>query len=535
VHNENLLEEMERLQAKLRRRDLMLGEWSRYEFYDRLIPDDIYDGPRLMKWLREQQSQDSKLLYMSPTDLIREETEVAQDAFPDKLAARHIDLPLDYQFSPGEEDDGVTVNVPLEALNQLDPTRLDWLVPGLLEEKVLALIRSLPKSLRTLFVPAPDAAKKVLPFIKFGEGNFHAAVAAALGRLAGQHIPYDAFQEDKLSNELRMNVRVTGAEGETLAVGKDMDELRKKLGAEAASTFSAADDPRFNREGIKAWDFDELPAEIDVSRGFLTLKAYPTLIDCGESVSLKLFDSPERSAHEMRAGLRRLFILASWRDLKTQIDWLPSMNQILVYAASIKSMDLRRQFAELLADRAFFDEKTAVPRNEAEFKKHVAAGKARLGWGVQSIAEFALPLFENFHRAVLALENMKNPNTKYAVADIREQIAHLLGPKFMTAAPWQWIKQYPRYFRAVTMRLESLTAGGLPRDQKSYAEFRSHWEAYLKRQEEHAALGIFDPELTHFRWMLEEFRVSLYAQKLGTFVPVSGKRLETQWAKVRVS
>jgi ATP-dependent helicase HrpA len=408
-------------------------------------------------------------------------------------------------------------------------------VPGFLEEKVLALIRSLPKSLRTLFVPAPDAAKKVLPMIRFGEGDFHAAVAAALGRLAGQHIPPNAFQEDKLSGELRMNVRVTGAEGETLAIGKDMDELRKKLGAEAASTFSATDDPRFNREGITAWNFDELPAEIDVSRGFLTLKAYPTLVDCSNSVSLKLFDSPERSAHEMRAGLRRLFILASWRELKTQIDWLPNMNQILVYAASIKSMDLRRQFAELLADRAFFEEKPVVPRNEAEFKKQLAAGKARLGWGVQSIAEFALPLFENFHRAVLSLENMKNPNAKYAVADIREQIAHLLGPQFMTAAPWLWLKQYPRYFRAVTMRLESLTAGGLPRDQKSFDEFRPHWERYLKRKEEHAALGIFDPELELFRWMLEEFRVSLYAQKLGTAVPVSGKRLDAQWAKVRVS
>jgi ATP-dependent helicase HrpA len=493
---------------------------------------------------------------MSPSDLIREEAEVAEGAFPDSLAARHIDLPLDYRFSPGEEDDGVTVTVPLEALNQLDPTRLDWLVPGLLEEKVLALIRSLPKSLRTLFVPAPESAKKVLPLIKFGQGGFHAAVAAALGRLAGQHIPPDAFQVDHLSNELRMNVRVTGAEGETLAIGRDLDELRKTLGAEVASTFSAADDPRFNRDGITAWDFDDLPAEIEVSRGFLTLKAYPTLIDCDNSVSLKLFDSPERSAHEMRAGLRRLFILASWKELKTQIDWLPNLNQVLVYAAEIasfpgsawertvpeapprnaaKGWDLRRQFAELLADRAFFDEETSVPRSKTEFEKLLAVGRARLGLAVQAVAELALPMFENFHRAVLALEEMKNPNAKYAVAEIREQFGHLLDPKFMTAAPWQWLKQYPRYFRAASMRLEALAAGGLSRDQKNFAEFRPHWEAYLQRKEEHAALGLFDPELEHFRWMLEEFRVSLYAQKLGTAVPVSGKRLATQWAKIRIS
>jgi ATP-dependent helicase HrpA len=559
LHNEKLLDEMEQLQAKLRRRDLLLGEWSRYEFYDRRIPDDVYDGTRLLKWLREsagamptlavgmQESSASfsthahdkrghgTQLYMTQADLIREETSVAEESFPDTLSARHIDLPLDYQFTPGEPEDGVTVEVPLEALNQLDPTRLDWLVPGLLEEKVLALIRALPKSLRTLFVPAPESAKKVLPLLKFGQGDFHAAVAAALGKIAGQHIPHDAFQGERLPNELKMNVRVTGAEGETLAVGRDLDELRKTLGAEAASTFSETDDPRFNRDGITAWDFGELPAEIDVSRGYLKLKAYPALVDREENVSLRLFDSPDRAAKEMRAGLRRLFLLASWREIKTQIDWLPNIQQILVYAASLKGMDLRRQAAELLADRAFFEEGASFPRDEAEFKAHLKAGRARLGFGVQAVAELALPLFEGFHRAALALENMKNPNAKYAVADLREQFEHLLGPKFMTAAPWEWLKQYPRYFRAATARLESLSAGGLARDGKNYEEFRPRWEAYLKRKEEHASLGLFDPELEHYRWMLEEFRVSLFAQKLGTAVPVSGKRLDSQWAKIRAT
>jgi ATP-dependent helicase HrpA len=572
VHNDKLLEEMERLQAKLRRRDLLLGEWSRYDFYDRRIPDDVYDGPRLMKWLREPQSRDaeettgamptlvvgmksaddnspqhahderghgtaqnSRLLYMSQTDLVREETPIAEGAFPDAISARHLDLPLAYRFSPGEEDDGVTVTVPLEALNQLDRGRLDWLVPGLLEEKVLALIRALPKSLRTLFVPAPEAAKKVLPSIRFGQGDFHTAVAAALGQLAGQHIPPDAFQDDRLPNELRMSVRVTGEGGETLAVGRDLDELRKKLGAEAAAAISAADDPRWNREGITAWDFDELPDEVEVSRGFLSIKAHPGLVDRGDSVALKLFDTPQRAAHETRAGLRRLFILASGRELKTQIDWLPNLNQILVYAASVKGLDVRRQFTELLADRAFFEGNAAIPRTEADFKKQLAAGKTRLGLAVQGIAELALPLFEGFHRAVLALESMKNPNAKYAVADVREQFAHLLGPNFTTVAPWEWLKQYPRYFRAVVMRLESLAAGSLPRDQKNYEEFQPHWQAYLNRRDEHAALGVFDAELDLFRWMLEEFRVSLYAQKLGTSVPVSGKRLDAQWAKIRVS
>jgi ATP-dependent helicase HrpA len=187
------------------------------------------------------------------------------------------------------------------------------------------------------------------------------------------------------------------------------------------------------------------------------------------------------------------------------------------------------------AGRASSGTLQSIPRDESEFAKQLSAGKARLGLAVQEISGLILPMFENFHRATLALENMKNPNAKYAVEDIREQFDHLLRPKFMTAAPWDWLKQYPRYFRAAGMRLESLTSGSLPRDRKSFDEFQPHWRNYLERSAEHAALGLFDPELEHFRWMLEEFRVSLYAQKLGTSVPVSAKRLDAQWAKVRIS
>jgi ATP-dependent helicase HrpA len=182
LQNQELAEELDHLQAKLRRRDLLVPDFSRYEFYDRRVPPDVYDGATLAKWLKT----DRHALTMTRDDLLREGIgELGEEHFPDTLNIRHLELPLDYQYEPGSQQDGVTLNVPIEALNQVTPEPLGWLVPGLLEEKVLALIRSLPKSLRTRFVPAPDAAKQVVPLLRFGEGNIHAAVAAALSHLGG--------------------------------------------------------------------------------------------------------------------------------------------------------------------------------------------------------------------------------------------------------------------------------------------------------------------------------------------------------------
>ena len=230
---------------------------------------------------------------MTRSDLLREGIgEIHEERFPDALSVQHLELPLDYQYEPGSQQDGVTLQVPIEALNQVTPEPLGWLVPGLLEEKVLALIRSLPKSLRTQFVPAPDTAKRVVPLLRFGEGKIHQAVAAALGRLGGIAVPPDAFQDDRLPVELRMNVRVNDAAGRELASGRDLEAIRRELGQQAAESISQVADPRWNRDGLTGWDFDELPAEIELPRGRLAVKAYPTLVDRDDCVALRLADSP---------------------------------------------------------------------------------------------------------------------------------------------------------------------------------------------------------------------------------------------------
>ncbi len=535
AHNHMLRLEVERLEEKLRRRDLLRGQWAIYDFYDRRIPEDVYDGQRLLRWLRgaESSSPGRRPLFMARADLLNDDAPVvAENAFPDTLPVERAELPLEYQFEPGSEQDGLTVHVPLEALNQLDADRLDWLVPGLLEQTVVAMIRALPKSLRSALVPPPQSAHKALGLFHFGAGTVNEAVAAALSRIAGERIAPHAFDLDKLPTELRMKIRVLGEEGQTLAQGPDLGQIRRQLGQQAAAGIATLDDPRWNRDGLTTWDLDELPEQIEIHRRGMTFKAFPLLVDQGDSVAVRLADSPQRAAAETRAGLRRLFTLGAWRDLKTQVDWLPGLDKMRVYAASVPGFDVRQQLAGLIADRAFVAGRP-IPRSKDEFDRQLKSGREQIGLAVQEAAGLMLMLLEALHQARLAVERA-SPKWQYAIDDVREQMDQLTGPAFLTATPWEWLQHYPRYLRAIRQRLESLPGGSLARDQRAYHEqLQPRWQACLDRLCQERESGDCDPELVQYRWMLEEFRVSLFAQKLGTSLPVSAKRLEQQWAKVR--
>ena len=534
AHNRELLAEMERLQAKLRRNDLLLGEWARFDFYDRRVPRRVYDRSGLGHWLRKARQSDPRVLCMTRSDLLREDAaEASAEGFPDVLAVDEAEFPLDYRFEPGSDEDGVTVSVPLEALERLDPRRLEWLVPGLLEAKVMALIRALPKPIRRSLVPAAEAARKVLPQLRFAEGDLLAVVAGALGRIAGRAIAPSDFQRDKLPDELRMNVRVLGAEGRVLAAGRELAEIRRHLNLETSAALAALSDPRWNRDGLTTWDFEELPEKIELVRGGLKLAALPTLVDRQDSVSLRLGECPHRAARQTRSGLRRLVVLAAGRELRTQVQWLPGLERMTLSAASLGNFDLRGQLAELVADRAFLADRP-IPRTKADFDGLVEAGRQRIGLAVQEVLELAGPLWEDHHQARLALEEAAaTTKFQHALADVGQQLDWLTGPDFLTSTPWPWLRHYPRYFRAIPLRLDALGGGGLARDRRNTEEIRRRWQVYLDRAREHEQLGIDDPELAHYRWMLEEYRVSLFAQRLGTSLAVSGKRLDEQWSKVR--
>jgi ATP-dependent helicase HrpA len=395
----------------------------------------------------------------------------------------------------------------------------------------VALIKSLPKPVRRKMVPAPDTARRIVPQIRFNEGSLLERLAAALSRIAGEPISPGSFDLQKLPDELRMNVRVEGNEGGTLAEGRDLDTVRRELGASISASFAQLDDPQWTRDGLVDWDFDELPETVEVVRDGVLLQGYPALVDQGESVALRLMESARRASDATRHGLRRLCFLAARRELETQVKWLPDVEKLRLYAASIPRFSLTRQLAELIADRAFVADQP-VPRTKAAFQKTLTAGRKRLVPAVQEVAALAGPLFEQYHRARLVVDEATAPLFQHAVADVQTQLDDLVGPDFLTATPWKWLTQFPRYFRAIQLRFDKLRSGSLDRDRRHTEEIAARVAAFRERTEQHPEPTVPDLELIHYRWMLEEYRVSLFAQELGTSLPVSAKRLDRQWAKI---
>jgi len=617
-HNRGLIQDLERMEAKLRRSDLLRPSWDRFAFYDQRIPADVYDGPRLLKWLAAERKKDPQALFMSRADLLRDpEAEAPPHDFPEAISVGDLSYPVEYRFEPGAAEDGVTLAVPAEALGQLDARRLGWLVPGLLEQKLLALIRALPKEIRRRLVPAPEMARKAAGLLRFGEGDFLHAAAAALGRVSGQRIPPDAFREDKIPDNLRINIRVVDPAGQTLASGRDLNAVRQKLGQETAALVGGLDDPAWSRDGLKDWDFDALPEHVEVRRGHVAIRAFPMLVDQGDSVALRLADTAQRAVKETRRALRRLFALTAGRELRSQTPWLPQRDVMELHARLLPHFDFHRDVAELIAERAIALAESAqtrggkpggaesvaaarpasaaargaspappprIPRTRTEFEALVADARARVGLAVQDVAKVIGPLFEAYYQARLALERLGEGGAARALAgklpaaaasgirgttgvvpskpalplrradgigqaaeasrkstgssrwhyvleDIRHQLEQLTPPGFLVSTPWEWLQQFPRYFKAIVIRLDA-ARGDIERDRNHCEEIRRRWLGYLQRKEENERLGIEDPELIRYRWMVEEYRVSLFAQRLGTALPVSAKRLDQQWERV---
>jgi ATP-dependent helicase HrpA len=531
--NRRLVQELEQLATRSRRSEMYVGLQEQYDFYDQRIPADVCDVAGLERWLRQVREQQPGVLEMTVQDLLGDTThETAREHYPDRFSTESTALPLEYRFEPGNESDGITLTVPQTALNQLNAGQLGWLVPGLLEEKVLALIRSLPKPIRRNFVPAPETARKVVGRLRFGEGSFLEMVAATLQPMSDEPVSAADFRLDRLPHHLCMNVRVVDDQGKTIAASRDVDSLQRQLQRQVAASFAGLQDHAWHRDGVVRWDLDELPAQVTFQRGGLQLIGYPMLVDTGQDVGLRLADSALTAQRATREGLRRLICLAEHNELRAQVAWLPGLNQWKLHAATLGNCQpLDQELAELIADRAFLDEQF-IPRTAAEFEQFRRRGRKRIGLAVQTITPLMRRLFESYHRAQLSIEEHSSPRWPEALADIQSQLAGLTGPRFLVLTPYAWLEHYPRYFDAICVRLDRLASGGLDRDRQGMEALRPFLEAYYRRCQEMKKSAPYDAELEQFRWMLEEFRVSLFAQTLGTSLTVSAKRLEKQWTKV---
>ena len=534
--NRRLMEDILHIQAKRRSRALILDSQRQFDFFDARIPASVYDGVQFEEWRRDAEKANPRLLHFQREDLVDELTpDPSPIDFPDMLETEGMRLSVEYRYEPGSERDGVSLITPIEGLARLKPDRLGWLVPGLLEEKITALIRALPKHQRRNLVPAPEIAKKVVGLLTFGQGPFYATIAARLSELGGEPISPSDFVEDRLPPHLRLHIQVMSADGKLLAQGRDLVELRRTLGVEESKELAIAEKGEWHRDGVKAWDFGELRERIDIRRNGMTLHVFPAIVDQRTSVGLRLFDTPSAASDATKSGVRRLLAISLVREIRAQMAWFPELARLRVLANSVRwKTSLDEELGDLLVERGLglaLERDRAlkgIPSFKAGFENLSTSVRACLSAAASDVGKWFGPMLDRRHEVRRQLEQSFKASSP-AVDDVKTQFERLFAPGFLTETPWEWLSQYPRFLSGILIRLKKLSSGGAARDSKGMSELTPYWDRYSQRKDRHLQMGITDPELERYRWMMEEFRVSLFAQELGTQSPISAKRLEKQW------
>ncbi|MDD5389140.1 MAG: DUF3418 domain-containing protein [Gallionellaceae bacterium] len=571
-HNRRLLEEIDDLAHRARNARLVVDEHRLYAFFDARVPQGIHNGAAFDKWRRDAEKAQPRLLYLERATLLDSGHDTQEQEFPPQIELNGARYPLTYRFDPGTEDDGVTLIVPLAALNQISPARCEWLVPGLLEEKITALIKSLPQSIRRAFVPVPEYAKAAAaallpagesldtpPFSKGGRGGISSsgtarqpeqippaplwkrgasltdALAAFLSKSTGQLIPRDAWRPEVLAPHLIMNFRVQDETGKTLAEGRDLTTLRQQLGS-AASEELARSAGQFQRERITNWDFGDLPDTATVNSGSRAdghiVAAFPALQCEDGQVNLRLFDHPDEARAAHRLGVARLIWLNFPEQMKQgERDMAARLKPAcLQYALLFKGVSCPGLARDVLAAAVLSTREVADIRSQAAFAEAAQAIRPRLLETCARLANTTTESIAAAHRLSQALA--KAPAAwKAPVADMREQLDALVFPGFLVAHSGERLAHLPRYLKALEMRLAKLP-NQPARDSAAQREMAPLLTAWRNRVERQKAQGRDDPLLDAFRWQLEELRVSLFAQELKTPEPVSVKRLEKRWAEI---
>ena len=535
THNHQLMLDIETLEHKSRRPDVLVDDELIVAFYDRIIPENVTNGADFDKWRKEAERETLKLLHLKREDLMRHEAAgVTTDAFPPRIKLGGVDFDLSYHFEPGLPKDGVTITVPLAQLNQIPAARCEWLVPGLLKEKVVQLVKTLPQKIRSKLVPVPEFAAEFVEAVQPSDKSLVSALIHYILQTRGLNargweITPDAFRPDTLPAHFSFSFLLVDEHGRQLGQSRNLTELRGEWGGKAKQEFSELHETPSEYSGMIDWTFGELPElmEVDVGGGQRVL-GYPGLSDDGDSVSLCVFDTLEEAREAHAEGLLRLFKLQFKEQLKYFEKNLPGLTQMGMQYMALGSLeDLRRQLIDLAFARACLVE--PWPTDAASFKQRCAEAKTRLGLLAQEICRLVGQVLTEWQSLQKKLAGFKAHAT--ALQDIEKQLSRLIGKRFIADTPFERLQHFPRYLKAIALRLDKLKANP-SRDAGLLAEYAPLWTNYERRAIVLAKQGVANPQVEQFRWLLEELRVQLFAQELRTPAPVSVKRLQKMWEAI---
>ena len=574
AHNQRLIRQVQAFEHKARRQDVLVDEELIFAFYAQQLPPAVCSTATLEKWYRDEVRRCPGLLQLSREELMRHEAAgITTAAFPPTLRLGGIDCAAQYLHEPGDARDGLTVTLPIYALNQASEARCEWLVPGMLEEKVVALCKSLHQRPRSRLLPLADWAKDFVAEHAFAEGSLIEVLLQAVR--AKTQLPFvrNDFKLETLAPHLFMNFRIVDEHGRQIGAGRDLARLKAELGHQARTAFQALATLRArpsplplageggdggavhtpgppsirpapavrerdrDRERERdreqeaprytAWTFGELPELMELRKGGQVLIGFPALVDRGTHVEIEVFDEPEAAAATHRAGLRRLVALQLREPLKYLEKNIPDLQKMAAAYMSLGTLEeLRAQIVEVTLDRAFLAD--PLPTDAASFARRVEAGRTRLNLIAAEVARLAGSVLAEWSAAQCKLRDGRPPRD--VADDVTAQLQRLCGKRFLAQTDWAALQHVPRYLKAVVMRLDKLRADPA-RDAARSAELRPLEQRWLRRVAE--LKGAHHARLEEFRWLLEELRVGLFAQELRTPQPVSVKRLEKTWQQLQ--
>jgi ATP-dependent helicase HrpA len=579
AHNQKLVRQVQELEHKARRQDVLVDDELIHAFYEQQLPAEVCSLATLERWFRDEVKRQPQLLQLSRDELMRHEAAgITTASYPRTVRLGGIDCAASYLHEPGDARDGLTVTVPIYALNQVNDEQCEWLVPGMVRDKVLALIKSLHQRPRSRLLPLPEFAAGFVEQHAFADGSLIDVLLKAVRDKTQLPVQRNDFKLEQVSPHLFMNFRVVDEHGRQLGAGRDLAGLKAELGHQARNAFQAlaalklarhepnpdAAPPANGARGAKAtvirapapgshrstaaagqgaerssdgatapaaqrytdWRFGELPELMEVRRGGQSLIGFPALIDHDTHVEIEVYDEPQVAAARHRAGLRRLVALQLREPLKYLEKNVPDLQKMAAAYMSLGTLEeLRAQVIEVALDRAFLAD--PLPTDEAGFRQRIEAGRTRLNLIAAEVARQAGAVLIEYTAAVRKLKDSRA--SKDVADDINAQLQRLMPKRFLVQTEWSALQHLPRYLKGIVLRLDKWRTDAA-RDAARLAELRPLEQRWSRRVAD--LRGAPHERLDEFRWLLEELRISLFAQELRTPQPVSVKRLDKAWAQV---
>lgn len=530
-HNVELLKQVAQEEAKIRRRDILVDKQHLEEFFANKLPLHVNNAANFKKWYAKSEENTKRGLFFDKKDLIRQDSVFGDiEQFPNTLNINgKLKLELNYCFEPGNPADGVTVNVPAVMLDQLDTEQFDYLVPGLLKEKIVTLIKSLPKAMRKSFVPVPQYADACLQRIGIrAQEPLLKALSQELLQMSGVKVALSDWQTEKLPPQYFMNFRVLDSNGQVIAEGRDLELLKSSLAHHTQNIIDDVGDGDSDQLSYTQWDFDDLPEETMVRAHGRDVTVYPALVDSEDSVYIKMFSNKTQAQEYLTQGVYRLFLLENNSNVNYLRKNIPDIKHICMLYSSVDSCEnLREEFIEALVKHLLFEQKSNI-RQKHQFREISHHTKEQLISKANELAKTMDLALSNHKELRQKLKLNIAAHAEASVLDITNQLDWLIYPGFLLETPFQWLVHLPRFLQAMLQRLEKL--GQAPEnDLQRLQGILPYWDKLVESYQEYG----LSSEWINYRWMLEEMRVSVFAQQLKTSIPISYTRLDKQWSRVR--